>query len=235
MAPHRTLACCASGRRHHADAICVRDLHAPGRASPRNIRRVGTTVATKGSVGGLLHGGGGQLGGLDRLWVGGGEPLSWLPDIRDPARAGCALVRGTRACLRWSITLLDHLQQSGCAPHQPVAIVRPRGRCSNCCRSGCPRRCFSPPDDHMARPQGATGRRGVIEERAVVDDFLGDFEYVLTARMSESSFREWMRRLQVAPTDDPNRYGLPHDYIEHECGSEGRYADGVAEFHAWCS
>jgi hypothetical protein len=25
------------------------------------------------------------------------------------------------------------------------------------------------------------------------------------------------------------------DYVEHQCGSEGSYSDGVGTFHAWCS
>lgn len=75
----------------------------------------------------------------------------------------------------------------------------------------------------------------VTEEQVFSDDFLGDFEYVLRARMSESSFREWMRRLDVQPTEEPGRYGVPHDYSEHPCGSQGDYRDGVGAFHAWCS
>lgn len=79
------------------------------------------------------------------------------------------------------------------------------------------------------------GSAEVIEERISEDDFLGDFEYVIRARMSERIFREWMRRLDVQPTEDPTRYGVPLDYGEHECGSEGTYADGVGTFRAWCS
>lgn len=82
-----------------------------------------------------------------------------------------------------------------------------------------------------ALPEGAV----VLEETALMDTFLGDYTYTLRARMSESEFREWMRRLDVEPTEDPSRYGAPRDGVEPECGRRGRYVDGVGAFRSWCS
>lgn len=79
-------------------------------------------------------------------------------------------------------------------------------------------------------PSGAD----VVHERALADSFLGDFEYVLRARMCEEDFREWMRRLDVPPTDDPAHFGAPPDPFERRCGAEGHYEDGVGTFHSWC-
>lgn len=75
----------------------------------------------------------------------------------------------------------------------------------------------------------------MLEERALVDDFLGDYEYLLRARMSERSFHEWMRRLAIEPTDDPSRYGAPGDTVETHCRTTGRYEQGVGILHVWCS
>ena len=47
----------------------------------------------------------------------------------------------------------------------------------------------------------------MIAEHIEEDGFLPDFSYSLRARMSEASFHEWMRRLDVDPTDDRAHYG----------------------------
>ena len=76
-------------------------------------------------------------------------------------------------------------------------------------------------------PEGAV----VLEEGALLDDFLGDFSYRLRARMDRAQLEAWMRALDVAPTDDPNRWGTTFaDGGSHWAGA--RWEDGVATFES---
>lgn len=75
----------------------------------------------------------------------------------------------------------------------------------------------------------------VIEENIEEDGFLPDYNYSMRARMSESSFHQWMRRLGVEPTDDPARYGDVGPYeVDQQCGQRAHYEDGVGTFESMC-
>jgi hypothetical protein len=88
-----------------------------------------------------------------------------------------------------------------------------------------------------ALPDGAV----VIEEELLIDEFIGDYEYRLDARMSEEEFETWMRDLAMEPcptSDSPTRWcrpGANPDAQVDSWGAFGRYENGIAHFGSWSS
>ena len=76
---------------------------------------------------------------------------------------------------------------------------------------------------HRHLPEEAT----FIEETAIEDWFLGDFDYVIRAEMSEEVFRVWMGRMGVDKSGGDAQQ-------EAQCGKAGSYHEGVGTFSAWC-
>lgn len=71
------------------------------------------------------------------------------------------------------------------------------------------------------------------EQREMYDDFLGDYFYSVTARMTPEQFRAWMQALDM-PHVSADEYGNPHE-SGGDCGERGRYADGIGTYQSWCS
>lgn len=77
-------------------------------------------------------------------------------------------------------------------------------------------------------PPGAV----LISERAWEATIPADYQYSLSARMTESEFREWVQALELVPTDDPRRYEGTENGTQ--CGKEARYFGPEALFRSWC-
>lgn len=87
------------------------------------------------------------------------------------------------------------------------------------------------PDARLVLPDSAV----VVSEEGFSDDFLGDFTYSLTARMTLTDFHAWMLRLGLEPLPAaPLRYERPGSE-DWDCGARGWYANGAGHYSAWCS
>lgn len=75
----------------------------------------------------------------------------------------------------------------------------------------------------------------VVSEDGLIDTFIGDFRYTMSARMSHGEFLEWMRRLRLRP-NGPDRLRFEQGGSEpDQCGAIGEYRDGIGYFESWCS
>lgn len=78
----------------------------------------------------------------------------------------------------------------------------------------------------------------VTHESALLDAWLPDHEYELSAEMSEAEFLSWVRELGLRPCEGAMRQGAycrPSEFREGEDGATASYRDGVGHFHSWSS
>lgn len=75
------------------------------------------------------------------------------------------------------------------------------------------------------------GAQLLHERRVTYDDFLGDYHYSVTARMTREEFATWMVSVGLPRITD-DEYGTD----EHgDCGARGTFVDGVGSYESWCS